>query len=192
MNASVIDTLRYADSLKAAGVEPRQADAMSRALNNEIAQGVATKMDLDNAVTELKGEIVREVARVDAKLEVMDAKFESKFEAVDARFEAVDSRFEAMDAKFDAMGSKFEAMFGAMDAKFEAMFGAMDAKFEAMDSKFVGLSEKFGTQSRYVFLVLALIVGLGLYNAAAPHFGTQSGVAAPANATPAPGTATNT
>ena len=69
-------------------------------------------------------------------------------------------------------------------SKFEAMFGAMDAKF-------VGLSEKFGTQSRYVFLVLALIIGLGLYNAAAPHFGTQSGVAAPANATPAPGTATN-
>ena len=173
MNASVIDTLRYADSLKAAGVEPGQADAMSRALNNEIAQGVATKMDLDNAVTELKGEIVREVARVDAKLEVMDAKFEGKFEAVD-------SRFDAMDAKFEAMGSKFEAMFGAMDAK-----------FEAMDAKFVGLSEKFGTQSRYVFLVLALIIGLGLYNAAAPHFGTQSGVAAPANATPAPGTATN-
>ena len=188
MNASVIDTLRYADSLKAAGVEPRQADAMSRALNNEIAQGVATKMDLDNAVTELKGEIVREVARVDAKLEVMDAKFEGKFEAVDARFDAMDSRFDAMDAKFEG---KFEAMdsrFGAMDAKFEAM----DAKFEAMDAKFVGLGEKFGTQSRYVFLVLALIVGLGLYNAAAPHFGTQSGVAAPANATPAPGTATNT
>ena len=187
MNASAIDTLRYADSLKAAGVEPGQADAMSgqadamsRALNNEIAQGVATKMDLDNAVTELKGEIVREVARVDAKLEVMDAKFEGKFEAVDARFEAVDSRFDAMDSRFDAMDAKFDAL----GSKFEAMFGAMDAKF-------VGLSEKFGTQSRYVFLVLALIIGLGLYNAAAPHFGTQSGVAAPANATPAPGTATN-
>ena len=170
MKASVIDTLRYADSLKAAGVEPRQADAMSRALNNEIAQGVATKMDLDNAVTELKGEIAREVARVDAKLEVMDSKFEGRFEAVGARFDAMDSRFDAVDAKFEAM----------------------DAKFEAMDAKFIGLGEKFGTQSRYVFLVLALIVGLGLYNAAAPHFGTPSGVAAPANATPAPGTATNT
>ncbi len=163
MKASVIDTLRYADSPKAAGVEPRQADAMSRALNNEIAQGVATKMDLDNAVTELKGEIAREVARVDAKLEVMDSKFEGRFEAVGARFDAMDSRFDAVDAKF-----------------------------EAMDAKFIGLGEKFGTQSRYVFLVLALIVGLGLYNAAAPHFGTPSGVAAPANATPAPGTATNT
>ena len=170
MKASVIDTLRYADSLKAAGVEPRQADAMSRALNNEIAQGVATKMDLDNAVTELKGEIAREVARVDAKLEVMDSKFEGRFEAVGARFDAMDSRFDAVDAKFEAM----------------------DAKFEAMDAKFIGLGEKFGTQSRYVFLVLALVVGLGLYNAAAPHFGTPSGVAAPANATPAPGTATNT
>ena len=177
MKASVIDTLRYADSLKAAGVEPRQADAMSRALNNEIAQGVATKMDLDNAVTELKGEIAREVARVDAKLEVMDSKFEGRFEAVGARFDAMDSRFDAMDSRFDAVDAKFEAM---------------DAKFEAMDAKFIGLGEKFGTQSRYVFLVLALVVGLGLYNAAAPHFGTPSGVAAPANATPAPGTATNT
>ena len=108
MEISVIDTLRYADRLKAAGVETRQAEAMSRALNNELAGGVATKQDLDRAVDELKGEI----ANVDAK---------------------VDARFEVMDAKFDSLRGKFE------------------------------------TQGRYVFLVLALIAALGLYNAVAPH-----------------------
>lgn len=101
MEPSVIDTLRYADRLKAAGVETRQAEAMSRSLNDELAGGVATKQDLDRAVDALRGEI----AKVDAKV----------------------------DAKFDA------------------------------------LSERIETQGRYVFLVLALIAALGLYNAVAPH-----------------------
>ncbi len=97
MEISAIDTLRYADRLKAAGVETRQAEAMSRALNDELAGGVATKEDLDRAVANL------------------------------------DARFEVMEAKFDALLGKFE------------------------------------TQGRYVFLVLALIAALGLYNAVAPH-----------------------
>ena len=98
MNATVIDTLRYADRLKGAGVEHSQAEAMSRALNDEIVGGVATKDDLAHAVVELKLEI-----------------------------------------------------------------GKVDAKFDA-------LNEKSETQGRYVFLVLALIAALGLYNAVAPHF----------------------
>ena len=98
MNATVIDTLRYADRLKVAGVERGQAEAMSRALNDELAGGVATREDLAHAVGELKVEI----AKVDAKVDTMDAKFD--------------------------------------------------------------------TQGRYVFLVLALIAALGLYNAVAPHF----------------------
>ena len=115
MEISVIDTLRYADRLKAAGVETLQAEAMSRALNDELAGGVATKHDLDRAVDMLKGEI----AKVDAKFDGLDAKF--------------DAKFNGLDAKVDALGGKFE------------------------------------TQGRYVFLVLALIAALGLYNAVTPH-----------------------
>ena len=113
MEPSVIDTLRYADRLKAAGVETRQAEAMSRALNDELAGSVATKQDLDRAVDELRGEI----GKVDAKVD-------------------------------------------ALDAKFDAKFGA--------------LSERFEAQGRYVFLVLALIAALGLYNAVAPHLATTA------------------
>ena len=116
MNATVIDTLRYADRLKGAGVERSQAEAMSRALNDELVGGVATKDDLTHAVVELKAEIAK------------------------------------------------------VDAKFEAKFDTMDAKFDAMDEKFEALNGKFETQGRYVFLVLALIAALGLYNAVAPHF----------------------
>lgn len=137
MEATVIDTLRYADRLKAAGVESNQAEAMSRALNDELAGGVATKDDLDRAVTELKGDI----ANVDAKVDAMDAKFEERFKSVDERFNTVEERFKSMDAKFDHQG-------------------------------------------RYVFLVLALIAALGLYNAVSPHVFAKA--AATTDARPAP------
>lgn len=96
MNGSVIDTLRYSDRLKAAGFEPGQAEAMSRALNAELTEGLATKSDLEAATAAL-GSAIRE----------------------------------------------------------------LDAKFE-------GLSGQFANMSRHVFLVLALIASLGLYNAIAP------------------------
>ena len=133
MEISVIDTLRYADRLKAAGVETRQAEAMSRALNDELAGGVATKQDLDRAVDMLKGEI-------------------AKFDGLDAKF----------DARFDGLDAKFDARFNGLDAKFDAKFNGLDAKVDA-------LGGKFETQGRYVFLVLALIAALGLYNAVTPH-----------------------
>ena len=167
MNATVIDTLRYANRLKAAGVESGQAEAMSRAINDELTEGVATKADLADAVVELKGEI----AKVDTRLDAMDAKWEGKFDAMDGKWEG---KFDAMDSKwqgrFDAMDAKSEGRFDAMDAKSEGRFDAVDGKFQSMDVKVEALNDRFNTHSRYTFLVLALIAALGLYNAAAPHF----------------------
>lgn len=137
MKATVIDTLRFANRLKEAGVEPRQAEAMSRTINDELTEGVVTKHDLDAAVAELKHESAAKFAAIDARFDALDAKLESRFEATDARFDAMDGKFDAMDGKFSAM-------------------------FEA-------LSTRVGVQGRYTFLVLALIAGLGLYNAAASH-----------------------
>ena len=167
MKPTVIDTLRYADRLKAAGVEPAQAEAMSRALNAELTEELVTKTDLDASTVALKTELgteIRELAR----------KVDAGFAAVDKRFAAVDKRFAAMDGKFAATDGKFAAMdgkFAAMDGKFAAMdgkFAAMRAELVAMDAKFDGLSTQVATQGRYVFLVLAVIASLGLYNAVAP------------------------
>ena len=202
MNGTVIDTLRYADRLKAAGVEPGQAEAMSRALNAELTEGLVTKTDLDAATAALRADLggaIRELeqkvdagfAAINGKFPAIDGKFDAidgKFDAIDGRFDAIDGRFDAIDGKFDAIDAKFAAMdgrFEAMDAKFDAMdgkfgamdgkFGAMDAKFDAMDgkfgamdAKFEGLRSQFTSQSRHVFLILALIASLGLYNAIAP------------------------
>ena len=152
MKATVIDTLRYANRLKEAGVESLQAEAMSRAINDELTEGVVTKRDLDAAVAELKSETA------------------IKFATVDARFDAMDVKFENMDAKFegkiDALDAKFEGRIDALDAKFEGRIDALDAKFSAM---FESLSARVGVQGRYTFLVLALIAALGFYNAVAPH-----------------------
>ena len=168
MKATVIDTLRYANRLKEAGVEIGQAEAMSRALNDELTEGLVTKSDLESAVLDLGG-----------KIDTLDSKFEVRFAEVDARFAEMEGKFDArfaeMEGKFDArfaeMGGEFDARFAEMDGKFDARFAEMggefakiDGKFEAVDSKF----EMLRSQNRYVFLVLALIAGLGLYNATAP------------------------
>ena len=78
METTLIDTLRYADRLKTAGVQPKQAEAMSRALNDELASGVATKDDLGRAVDELKGEIAKVDAKVDARVDAIDAKLDHR------------------------------------------------------------------------------------------------------------------
>ena len=154
MNATVIDTLRYADRLKEAGLEPGQAEAMSRALNNELSEGLATRTDLDNAVSALKVDL----GGLGAKIDALEG---------------------TVEARFDAMDAKFEAKFETVDAKFEAKFETVDAKFDA-------LVKQTANHSRYVFLVLALIAGLGLYNATAPHYrGDGAKPATPDRAAPA-------
>lgn len=47
MSQAAIDTLRYANRLKEAGVEPGQAEAMARALGDELADQLATKADIN-------------------------------------------------------------------------------------------------------------------------------------------------
>lgn len=160
MKATVIDTLRYANRLKEAGVETGQAEAMSRALNDELTEGLVTKTDLDNAVSELG-----------RKIDGLDTKFE-------VRFAEVDGRFAEMEGKFDARLAEMDGKFGAIDTQFDAL----------------------RSQNRYVFLVLALIAGLGLYSATAPHFlgrmgqapSTQPIHSAPAAQAPVPETSAAT
>lgn len=52
-----IDTLDYATELEAAGVDRKQAQAHARALKKAVDTGLATKPDLDKAVTVLRSDI---------------------------------------------------------------------------------------------------------------------------------------
>ena len=64
MNDTVIDTLKFANHLKKAGFEPRQAEGLAHALGDEMAERMVTKRDLDDAVLAINTTLV-----------TMDAKF---------------------------------------------------------------------------------------------------------------------
>ena len=140
MNATVIDTLRFADSLKAAGFEGPQAEGLARALRDELAERMLTRSDLDDALRPING----------------------KFGNIDARFDSIDARFDSIDAKFEGIDARLESIDARLDA--------MDAKFDAkIDSVHRELSGKFNTLVGVMALGFTLLVGLGGYNAVSPR-----------------------
>ena len=158
MNATVIDTLRFADSLKAAGFEAPKAEGLARALGDELAERMFTKGDLDDALRPINGNF----DSIDARFESID----SRFDRVDARFDGVDARFDGVDARFDGVDARFDGIDARLDA--------MDARFDAMDTKIDSvhreLSGKFNTLVGMMALGFTLLVGLGGYNAVSPRF----------------------
>ena len=146
MDATVIDTLRFADQLKAAGFQAPQAEGMARALGDQLADRMVTRNDLKET----------------------DRTIAAGFEALEPRFEAIDAKFEALEPKFDAMDAKLEAM----DAKFETKFDALDVKIESVHRE---ISGKFNILATVMALGFTLLVGLGTYNAVAPHIADRSG-----------------
>ena len=107
MNTNVINTQRFADRMKEAGVEDGPAVAMSQALNSELAN-VATKDDLGRFAT--KEDFGRfatkdDLANVAANLATREdlAKVNGRIDALDAR---VNGRIDALKAKVDALGDK--------------------------------------------------------------------------------------
>ena len=112
MNATVIDTLRFADRLKEAGFEAPHAEGMARALGDELAERMLTKSDLDEALRPIY-----------ARLDAMDA----RFDGIDGRFVGVDARFDAMDAKIDSvhreLSGKLNMLVGVMALGFTLLVG---------------------------------------------------------------------
>lgn len=154
MNATVIDTLRFADSLKAAGFEVPQAEGLACALGAELADRILTKGDLEDALRPIHGKF----DSIDARFESIDARFES----IDAKFKRIDARFEGIEAKFEGIDARFDGMDARLDA--------MDAKFDAkIDSVHRELSGKFNTLVGVMALGFTLLVGLGGYNAVSPR-----------------------
>ncbi|MCE2461119.1 MAG: hypothetical protein J4F38_10105 [Pseudomonadales bacterium] len=168
MNATVIDTLKFADRLKKAGFEPRQAEGLTRALGNELAERMVTKRDLDDAVQTL-----------DTTLKTMDAKFEAKFAGLEPRFDAIDARFAGLEPRFDARFAGLEPRFDAIDARFDGLaprFDAIDAKLASQHREFSG---KFNVLLGTMALGFTLVIGLMGYSLFSPRFaGLNAGAVA--------------
>ena len=113
MATAAIDTLRYAERVKESGVEHSTANEMARALNDELADHVPTKVDLERRFESLKTQV-----------ESLDTKFEARCDALEAKF----------DARCDAMEAKFEARIDALDAKLEAKFSSLAASLKTINA----------------------------------------------------------
>ena len=93
----MLNTLRYANALKNAGVGAEQAEAMAEALDTEMTGEIASKAD----ITELKADIrevkadVRELAtstkadidRLDTKIDHLDEKLTPRIDGLDKRID---------------------------------------------------------------------------------------------------------
>ena len=69
--STVIDTLRFSDKLQEGGFAPKQANALTLALSDELTEQLATKAD----ITALKADI----KMLDASIITLDDKFTTKF-----------------------------------------------------------------------------------------------------------------
>ncbi len=189
MNATVIDTLRFADRLKAAGFEAPRAEGLARALGDELAERIVTKSDLDEALRP----IYARFDAIDARFDAIEARFDAFVASTDARFDAIEARFDAFvastDARFDAIEARFDAFVASTDARFEsidARFGSIvastDARFDALDAKIDSvhreLSGKFNVLIGVMALGFTLLAGIGGYNAVSPRY-AQSVTQAP-------------
>ena len=113
MATAAIDTLRYAERVKESGVEHSTANEMARALNDELADHVPTKVDLEPRFESLETQV-----------ESLDTKFEARCDALEAKF----------DARCDALEAKFEARINALDAKLEAKFDSLAASLKTTNA----------------------------------------------------------
>ncbi|MBI4829834.1 MAG: hypothetical protein HY804_13720 [Nitrospinae bacterium] len=80
----MLDTLEYANELKAAGVPEKQAEVQAKALARVAEDNLATKRDLKEVDTSIRGELVKvesslrgEIAKVESSLRGEIAKVES-------------------------------------------------------------------------------------------------------------------
>ena len=69
--STVIDTLRFSDKLQEGGFAPKQADALTLALSDELTEQLATKAD----ITALKAD----TTALKADIITLDDKFTTKF-----------------------------------------------------------------------------------------------------------------
>lgn len=186
MTATVIDTLRYADRLKRAGVEPGQAEGMSRALNDELTEGLVTRKDLGDAVTGLKGDLNEAATGLKGDLNKAATGLKGELdEAVTGLKGDFNDAVTGLKRELDEAVAELKGDIGGLGNRIDVLETKFDSKFDAVDAKFDAKFDGLRSQNKYVFLVLALIAGLGLYNATAPHLlgrnvqADRSGLAAP-------------
>ncbi len=125
MHATVIDTLRYADRLKASGFEPRQAEGLARALGDELAESLVTKMDLQNALKPIEDRLSGvefHVGGLYDNINALDAKMDAQYQELGAR----------MEAQYRELGARMEVQYRELNGKFNMLMTIMALGFTVL------------------------------------------------------------
>ena len=156
MHATVIDTLRYANRLKDAGVSASQAEAMALAINDELVFGLATKADVENATVALKADMDKAVRTLRSDMDTLRSDMDTLRSDMDTLRLDMDKAVVTLRSDMERTAADTRSYVDQATTELRAELAVVKAKVE--------------TQGRYTFLVLAVIAALGLYNAVAPHF----------------------
>lgn len=78
MSTIVLDTLNFADKLKAGGFTDQQAEAQTRALAEVIEKQIASKQDVEAHESSIKRDIQASENRLEIRIKELDNKLELK------------------------------------------------------------------------------------------------------------------
>ena len=90
MSAIAFDTLKATRELEAAGIEPRQAEAITNTMRDAVVEGVATKSDiarLESGIASPETKVGSDIASLETKIGSDIASLETKIGSDIARLE---------------------------------------------------------------------------------------------------------
>jgi hypothetical protein len=112
MAVMTFDTLKFANTLKAAGVPEKQAEAEATALSDVLAvnfKELATKSDLAQGLSEVRTELRTEIREAEQRL---NAKIDLLRSDMNARFDTLIAQRDGYQAKIDGQISLGKWMLG--------------------------------------------------------------------------------
>lgn len=123
-NTDMINTLKYAQRLEAAGFSRSQAEAQALVIQDALDDSMhpfATKSDLNIAV-----------ARLDAKIDGVETRLRSEINALDANLRAEISTLDAnFHSKISTLDTSLRSKISTLDTNFRSAIGNLDTTLNA-------------------------------------------------------------
>ena len=132
MHANVIDTLHFANGLKATGFAADQAEGLAQALNDQLAPQMITPTILRDElrpIGEHLGRLDAHVVRLDAHMVRLDEKIDALGTRLDEKIDSVESK---LTTKIDAAESRLDARVKAVEFKLLVLSGTIALGFTAL------------------------------------------------------------
>ena len=112
MTTATFDTLKFANTLKAAGVPDKQAEAKASVLGEALAVNFKELVTNDD----LHGSLRESEQRLHAKIDNLEQRLNVKIDNLDAKIDKVEQR---LDAKIDKVEQRLNAKIDTFAAKYD-------------------------------------------------------------------------